>query len=159
MRGRIHSVLEYLEILLAKISLLLLLGLTLVQIVTRNLFDLGIPAADHLSRYLLLYITFVGAAIATAHDRHIRVDVIAHCLTKAWQRRLVVPLRLISAAICLFFAHAAYQFWLDEWEYAADHEVGFVLLNLILPAGFALLALHFLIGRRPVPPGAVKEGP
>ena len=157
MLGWMHRTLEFIEILFAKLSLLLLLGLTLAQIVSRNLFDIGIPAADHLTRYLLLYITFVGAAIATAHDRHIRVDVIAHCLASAWQRRLEYPLRLISAAICLFFAHAAYQFWIDEWEYAAPHEVWFVLLNLILPIGFALLALHFLIGRRPDIPASRRS--
>lgn len=159
MRGWIHSVLEYVEILLAKISLLLLLGLTLAQILSRNLFDLGIPAADHLTRYLLLYITFFGAAVATSHDRHIRVDVIAHCLTERWQRWLVAPLRLFSAVICLYFARAAFQFWLDEWEYAAPHETAFVILNLILPVGFALLALHFLIGRRPGGPLTKSLGP
>lgn len=148
-----HRALEYVEILFAKLSLLLLLGLTIAQIILRNLFDIGIPAADHLTRYLLLYITFVGAAIATSHDRHIRVDVIAHCLREEWQRRLLFPLRVISAVICLLFARAAYQFWLDEWEYAATHEIWFVMLNLILPIGFGLLAVHFLLGRRSdIPP-------
>ena len=66
------------EMFLAKVSLFLVFALTLGQILARNLLQSGIPAADSLSRLLLLYVVFIGAALATARDRHIKVDVIAH---------------------------------------------------------------------------------
>ena len=54
----------WIETWLAAGSLLLLLCLAVVQILTRNLFDTGIADADSLTRYLVLYVTFFGAAVA-----------------------------------------------------------------------------------------------
>ena len=63
------------ETWLAAGSLLLLLGLALLQIVARNLFDSGVADADTLTRYLVLYVTFFGAAVAVERNKHIRIDV------------------------------------------------------------------------------------
>lgn len=134
-----------LEILLGSVSLLLLLGLTLGQIFARNLFETGIPFADNVSRILLLYITFFGAALAISYDRHIKVDVVAHWLPQHTRQQLYRPLQFLGMAICTILGAAAARFWLDEWEYSAPHEHWMVILNLILPAGFGLLAVQFLV--------------
>ena len=146
MLRRAEWLLVQLEMFLAKVSLVLVFALTLGQILARNLLQAGIPAADSLSRLLLLYVVFTGAALATAADRHIKVDVIAHWLSARWRSRLVRPFNFVGMCICVLFTVAATHFWLDEWEYAAGHERWLVILNLILPVGFGLLALHFLLG-------------
>ena len=134
-----------LEILLGSISLLALLGLTLGQIVARNFFETGIPFADHVSRILLLYVTFFGAALAISYDRHIKVDVITHWLSLRRRQQLYRPLQFLGMLICMLLGAAAIRFWLDEWEYSLPHEHWMVILNLILPAGFGLLAIQFLV--------------
>lgn len=141
-----------LEAVLAGLSLLLLILLTLGQIIARNFFDTGLPVADSLTRYLVLYVTFFGAALATDNDRHIKVDVVCAWLASPWQERLFRPLQALGAVICFLLFQAALRFWQDEWQYAADHEHWQVLLKLIIPVGFGLLCLHFslgvLLGRR-----------
>lgn len=141
-----------LETWLAGASLLLLVFLTLIQIVARNLFETGLPAADAITRHLVLYVTFLGAALAIEAHRHIRIDVISAWLSEDWLRHLYRPLHLIAALVCALLTQAATRFWLDEWQYAAVHDRWETLFNLIIPIGFALLALHFtlavLIGAR-----------
>jgi TRAP-type C4-dicarboxylate transport system permease small subunit len=142
---RFRRLLTRAETALAGLSLLLLVGLTLVQILARNLFDTGLPAADSLGRHLVLYITFFGAALAADSQRHIRIDTLAAWLPRVWLERLHRPLNVIAMLICAALTHAAARFWLDEWQYAAVAERWQALLNLIIPVGFGLLALHFLL--------------
>ena len=133
------------ELWLAAASLLLLLVLALLQILIRNLFDSGMADADTLTRYLVLYVTFLGAAVAVDRDRHIKIDVCCTMLKPAILKKLYRPLRALAAVVCTFFTDAAVRFWLDSWQFAPDHERWLVLVGLIIPVGFALLTLQFVL--------------
>ncbi len=142
---RLRRGLVRIESLLAGLSLLLLLLLSVGQIVARNLFDTGATVVDELQRHLVIYVTFLGAALATDGGRHIRVDVLSAWLPEAWLDRLHRPLNAIGLLVTGLWLHAAIRFWRDEWQYAPAHEHWLVLLKLMIPAGFALLGLHFLL--------------
>ncbi len=133
------------EAWLAALSLLLLLALALVQIVARNAFDTGVAEADTLTRYLVLYVTFFGAALAIDRERHIRIDIAGTLLSERARAILYRPLQLLAAAVCALLADAAIRFWRDEWAYAQDYERWQTLVGLILPLGFSLMTVHFLL--------------
>lgn len=135
-----------LETLVAGLSLLLLVVLTLAQTVARNGFGTGLPAVDALTRQLVLYVMFFGAALAADAVRHIRIDIVSVWLGELRDDRLYRPLQLAGAAICVPLTDAAVRFWLDAWQYAAPHDRWQVLIDLIIPVGFGLLAIHFLLG-------------
>ena len=134
-----------LEVVLAAASLLMLLVLALVQIIARNAFDAGISQADSLARHLVHYVTFFGAALAVDRNRHIKIDVACTALSAQTLEALYRPLRAIAALVCAFFADAAIRFWRDEWLYAQDYERWQAIVSLILPVGFVLLTVHFLL--------------
>lgn len=137
-------------------SLLLLLLLVLAQVVARNLFSIGLPVADTLTRYLVLYVTFFGAILALHGQRHISLDVLCVWLGQCWRDRLHRPLHLLGAVVTALLCQAAWAYWQDEWAHVADQERWMTLLALILPGGFGLLSLHFLlaglIGKRTTEP-------
>lgn len=142
----IRDTLVKLEAFLAAASLLLLLLLAVLQIVARNVFDSGIGTADALTRYLVLYVTFFGAAVAIDRDRHIKIDVCSTMLSQQALSKLYRPLRAIAAVICAFLSDAAIRFWLDEYTYAADHERWQVYASFVIPVGFVLLTAQFVLG-------------
>ncbi len=133
------------ELLLAAASLLLLLILALVQIIARNAFDAGIAEADTLTRYLVLYVTFFGATLAVDRNRHIKIDAASTLLSADVLKMLYRPLQALAAVICAFFTDAAIRFWRDAWAYTQDYERWQTLVGLILPIGFTLLTVHFLL--------------
>ncbi|RMG30361.1 MAG: TRAP transporter small permease [Gammaproteobacteria bacterium] len=148
MKRRIRRLLDLLhlfETAVAGLALLLLVGLVMGQIVARNFFDTGIPGADVLSRHLLLYILFFGAALATDADRHIRIDLLTAWLPSRLLDRLYRPLLAVGACVLALLTHAAWRFWLDSWEYSQPQERWTVLLDLVIPFGFGLLTFHFLM--------------
>lgn len=142
-RFRYH--LRRIEIVLAGLSLLLMLVLTLGQIIARNFFETGLPAADTLARYLVLYVAFFGAALATDTDQHIKIDVLSSFLHQHWVGRLFRPLQLLGTIVTGLYAQAAYRLCWEEWQFAAMHEKWTVALMCIIPLGFSLLCLHFLL--------------
>ena len=131
---------------MAAASLLLLLGLVFGQVLARNFFQSGIPNAEILSRYMVLYVAFFGSALAVESGKHIRIDVIAACMKPKSIRRLQPPLYLVSSILCGIMTWAATRFWYDDWLYVAEHERWSSILALITPFGFFLLSLHFLLG-------------
>jgi TRAP-type transport system small permease protein len=149
---RFQRELTRVETALAGLSLLLLVALTLAQIVARNLFETGLPAADALTRHLVLYVAFLGAALAAQAQRHIRIDVVSAWLSEDWLARLHRPLNALAGLVCVLLTQAAVRFWIDEWQHVATHDRWHTLVALIIPVGFALLCVHFLLATLLGPP-------
>lgn len=134
-----------LEKTVAASSLLLLLIFTLTQIIARNFFDFGFPHLETISRHLVLFIAFSGAAMACENNSHIKIDVLSSFLSPKQKDFLIKPLLIISGLVCVLFARYATQFWLDELDYAPLNELWIVYMALILPLGFTVLSLHFFL--------------
>ena len=133
------------EKFVAASSLLLLLIFTLAQIVARNFFDYGFPQLEAISRHLVLYIAFAGAALVSEQNNHIKIDILSAFLNTRQKEILIKPLLVISSLVCGAFTWHAAKFWLDELSYAPEHELWIVYMALILPTGFIVLSLHFFL--------------
>jgi len=133
------------EKIVAASSLFLLLVLAIVQFIARNFFDMGFSQVDVISRHLILFIIFMGAALVSEENRHIKIDILTTFLTTDQQQKLIRPILLFSAIVSLTFTWYSGVFWLDEWHYAPSNERWSVYLALILPIGFFILSLHLFL--------------
>ncbi|MGB5278934.1 MAG: TRAP transporter small permease [Gammaproteobacteria bacterium] len=133
------------ESVIAALSLFLLLLLSVVQMLVRNLFEFGYPEIEIINRYLLVMCGAMGAVIATAKLRHIKVDVLTTFMNKRWLARLRCPLALFSAMVCALLSYHAGIFVADEWQYIPANERWTLPFTLTYPLGFGLLSLHFLL--------------
>jgi len=129
---------------------LLLLSMILLatgQIVMRNLWDTGLPWSDPLLRVMVLWLGLLGAMAATRHREHISIDVLSRFLPSRWQRISRLVTDLFSATICAIIAYHATEFVLMERE---DGMIAFAnvpawVCESIIPIGFAVMALRFLL--------------
>ncbi|HJP13764.1 MAG: TRAP transporter small permease [Nitrospinota bacterium] len=148
----------------ALISLLFVMLLAgFVQVVLRNVFNTGILGADLLLRQGLLWLGLLGASLAAGGTgRHIEIDLLSRALPAERAR----PARRLAdgfaAVVCALLARASALFVIGE--FVAGSRIAGVfpawVFQLILPAGFALMALRFLAAGafgRPAPP-AGKTG-
>ncbi len=142
---RLRLRLIQLEKFLGALSLIILLTIALLQVILRNLFELGFSDMDVIARHLVLFVTFMGAALASEGNRHIKIDCISSAIKQTTREKLRRPLLSISSIICAIFFWYALQFWLDEYQYAPDNEQLSLYMALILPFGFLVLSLHFFL--------------
>lgn len=142
---RLKRALVLLETVVASSSLLLLLLLVLIQIIARDVFETGFPLLEVISRHLVLFVIFFGAGLVTERGQHIRIDVLASLLSPQQRKILVRPLMGLSALLCAALAWYGGLFWLGEWQYAPNNERWAAVMAAVIPVGFAVLALHFLL--------------
>ncbi len=133
------------ESVIAAFSLFLLLILSIFQLITRDFFNFGYPEIEIINRNLVVICGTMGAVLATPKLRHISVDALTTVLSKRQIALLRSPLALFSASICFVLCYYAGVFVMDEWKYAPINDRWSLPFNLIYPAGFALLGVHFLL--------------
>jgi TRAP-type C4-dicarboxylate transport system permease small subunit len=139
--------LRYLEVTFIGLLLAGLIGLGVLQIVLRNFFQSGLLWADPLMRHIVLWLGCLGAALATAHLRHINIDVFTRLLPARLRpvRRGIIYTATAVAAFVLGIA--ALRLVSDEREYG-DIAFGSLqtwMLQIVLPFAFFLIAYRSLV--------------
>jgi TRAP-type C4-dicarboxylate transport system permease small subunit len=117
------------------------------QIVLRNFFATGIDWGDSLVRYLVVWVGFIGAAIATKEGKHISIDVLSRWITGKGSSAIQVISHLSSAVICGLLAWAGIKF---IWYEAQMGGTTFFNLpiwvpELIIPITFGLMTLRYTL--------------
>lgn len=145
-----------------------MVGLSGVQAFLRFTFDIGFEWADIIVRQMVLWLAFVGGALATHHGRHIAIDAAGKFLSEkgaAWLRAVT---SLCAAGITVVLIVAAQQFVSDEISNGTKLVADLPAwpFQLIIPASFTAMTIHFLVtarnavlvalGRRALAP--VEEG-
>ncbi len=100
---------------------------------------------DVFTRHLLLWVAFLGAALATRKRKHINIDALSRVFSDKARARLRILLDLVAALVAALLASAAWKFMMS------DVQAGGTLYKWIpswvgigiIPVGFGLLALHF----------------
>ena len=125
--------------------------MSFLQVALRSLFSSGILWADTLLRHLVLWVAFLGAGLAAASDRQFALDLSSRFLKGRIKSAVLLACHCFTVAACIFLARASILFFREEYAQggalfsAGGFRVPAWAFELILPAGFALLALHYLI--------------
>ncbi|HNZ28911.1 MAG TPA: TRAP transporter small permease subunit [Candidatus Goldiibacteriota bacterium] len=93
---------------------ILLLAFSAVQVILRLVFKTGIPHAESLSRYLVLWVSFLGASLATFKHRHINLDIFSKHLKKINPGLVTVIISTAATVILGFISWAGVVFILNE---------------------------------------------
>lgn len=124
---------------------LALLLISFIQVVLRLFFNYGIESADSIIRYLVMWVGFLGASLATYKERHINIDVASQFFKKINRRIVNLIINLVSFIICILFFIASIIFILNEINDEA--KILFIpvwILNSLLPLIFLFMLFSFL---------------
>ena len=141
---KIEDVLLRVESVIASVSLVAILLLSLIEIGARNFLHTGIPGASILIQYLVLWVSFFGAVLAV-RGRHIKIDVATLLISEIWRKKLERPIYFFSALVCAALFWAAARFWQSEWIAASHEDQWVAAMGIIFPVCFCLLSLHFAL--------------
>ncbi|MBM3772432.1 MAG: TRAP transporter large permease subunit [Acidimicrobiia bacterium] len=138
------AVLAMLEDLVAACALAAMVLLPLLEIAMRRLVGVGIPAEGPIVQHLVLWVGFLGAAIA-ARDRKLLALATGSLLPKGTARRVAsIIASAIASAMTVLLASGAVQLVSNEREAATSigANIPVWVTQLALPAGFALIAVR-----------------
>lgn len=126
-------------------------SMSFLQVVLRGAFSSGFLWADTLLRHLVLWVGFLGAGVAAAQDKQFSIDAASRLLPGGLRSAASLLGHAFAAAVCILLGLASWRFFLAECASggvlftAGGVQVPQWTAVLALPAGFALLALHYLL--------------
>jgi len=134
------------KVLIAALLTVMLL-LAFLQIVLRNFFATGIDWSDSLVRYLVVWVGFIGAAIAVREDKHITIDILSHWISGAGNRIIQSISHLISAIVCGLLTWAGIKFTMFEAQMGstAFMDLPAWMPELIIPITFGIMTLRYAL--------------
>lgn len=152
MTGERKSPLVFLARLEDSILMLILVGmvfLAFIQILLRNIFGIGLIWIDPLVRQMLLWVTLVGAMVATREHNHITVDAISRFLQPG---RIKFATGFIcntfATIVCALLTYSTFRVFQMEFQ---DPVGGYIMTGLplwasllTLPVAFGVMTLRFL---------------
>ena len=94
----IKQIVLRLESSLIVVFLTSMIGLGIMQILIRKLFNESIPYADQIMNMLVLYIALIGAALATLKTKHITFEVVS----KFAKKKVLNVLNIIVNMFAIF---------------------------------------------------------
>jgi TRAP-type C4-dicarboxylate transport system permease small subunit len=144
---RLDNIISRVENVLIVFLLSLMILMAFLQIVLRNLFATGFSWADVLVRYLVLWVAFIGASLATQEGRHITINVFTRWISGKGKIYLKAISELCSLIICGLLAYAAVKFIQYEAQMGGTTFFGLPvwLPQLIIPITFGLMAFRFAL--------------
>ena len=136
-----------LEQILLAVLLTVMILLAFGQIVLRNFFATGIDSGDSLVRYLVVWVGFMGAAIATKEGKHITIDVLSRWITGKGRKPIRFISHLSSAVVCGLLTWAGIRFiWFEaQMGGTAFFNLPIWVPELIIPLTFGLMTLRYTL--------------
>ncbi len=117
------------------------------QVILRNFFGTGFLWADTLVRHLVIWVGFMGAAIATHEERHINIDALTKFFSPRMKALSGALTSLFAVIVCYYLADAALVFLMDEREFGGELILSIPtwVALIVIPTGYCLMAIHFIV--------------
>lgn len=154
--GVVRRALMGLEVALVCLLLLAMVGVSALRIVVRVAhWELNLMWAGAFLKHSVLWLTVLGAALATRDRNHINIDVVGRLLKGRWRSGCLTLTNAFAAVVCVWAAWACYQFvgsQRDAFLNKSYDSAGTLFANVpawygqaIMPLAFALIALRFAL--------------
>ena len=139
----VRAVEDVITVLLVAAMVILSTG----QIVFRDVWHRGLVWADPTLRVMVLWVAMLGAMAATRSNNHITVDVLSRMLSPRVRRFTQRITSLFAAGVSGLIAYEGARFVLMEFQDGTTvfSRVPSWCCELIIPIGFAVIALRFLL--------------
>ena len=131
---------------LAGLALALMAILPLAEAGLRAVFGVGIPGSLPFVQHLTLWVTFLGAALATREDKLLTLATGEFLPEGRWREAARIGAYSVAAGITALLARASWDLVVIERQAGTEVAVGLPVwvAQLAMPIGFVLIALRLV---------------
>lgn len=145
----IERLLEGIDVLLRLVLSGMVFGIFAVlfaQVMCRYVFSLPLYWSEELAKYLMVYVTTIGAAVAYRNYAHPHLMIVTAMLTGSWLKWYDLVLRI---PILIFFSVFAYVGWhyavSNEWMTTPGMQISFFWPFFAVPLGAAAVLVYLVL--------------
>jgi len=142
---RTDEIIDRIEQTLLVILLSAMILIAFLQIALRNALATGLAWGDPLVRNLVLWVGFIGAALATREGKHIHIDLLPRWLPSLGKTFIEIINHLFSFFICSLLCFAALKFVKNEAQMGnvIFSRIPAWIPQIILPVTFGVMAFRY----------------
>ena len=123
--------------------------LNFANVVGRYLLGLSLLGADEVQIFIMVAMTFLGAAVVTRRNLHLRMDVLVRFLPAGVRVALRIAEQVLLAALAGFVLTQSYFYALQMWRIGRTSDMAGVPMwipHATVTLGFALILVVALCG-------------
>lgn len=144
---RINNVIRKFESLTVAIGLLGITALIFLNVLLRYIFKNSFTWAEELSRYLLVWITFIGGSLAVRDNVHVNMDLLLNNINIKLKKPLIYLIYLGSSLIMVYLSYSGFKIMNDvrvSGQVSTSMEfLPIWLVYLAVPIGSILMAMNY----------------
>lgn len=130
-----------LALLLAAMSIIVFANVSL-----RFLTNYSITWSEEVARYLMVWMTFLGAGLALRYGGHVAIANLQEALTTPLQRVIRVAIAALLLTFCFIMVWMGYDYMMRmRFQVTPATRVSFSYIYAAMPIGFLLLIAHLLL--------------
>jgi len=120
-----------------------------IQVVLRYLFSAGIPWAEELARYLMVWAGFLGGSLATREKRHITIDIIPKILPEGSTPQIILIrfTYLLTSIFCFFLFYTGYKFVAQSMSIgrvSQSMHIPLWMVQIVIPISALFMGIRFI---------------
>ena len=145
---RLRNAMVQIEQCICAVSMFALVCTVTWGVVERYILKMGSGWPDELARYLCTWAMMIGAGLCVARGAHIGVEAFVHMLPEHIQRPVEYIGYIMCCAFTLGLTYVGFQYFgrlLGTMQLTPTIEFPIAYAYLAIPAGGALMSIHYLI--------------
>lgn len=149
---KLEDILENLIKYVLFVLLIVMTGITSLEVVRRYIFGLSYPWAEELVRFSLVWLTFVGASVPFRKGELVVFDMLTSALSERKRNILALIMNTVLLIFLGFLFYYSYKFSFSPVivnQISTGLGISMAIPYSSIPIGFALM-IFFGIGKYPI---------
>ncbi|WP_028584553.1 TRAP transporter small permease [Desulfogranum mediterraneum] len=145
MRTPPKSSIPSVEKLISSLALVMMTGITAIQVFNRYVLQNSLDWSEEMARYLFIWAVYVGCSYATQADRHLEVTVIRNIFGARLARFATICASLCTIAFCLFVTVLGVKFVIflaSTGQKTPALEIQAYWVYLCMPVGMGFMTIR-----------------
>ncbi len=145
MKNSPKSIIPSVEMVISSVSLVMMTGITVVQVFNRYVLQSSLDWSEELARYLFIWAVYVGCSYATQMDRHLEVTILRTIFKGKFARPITILASILTLAFCIFATVLGIKFVMflaSTGQKTPALEIQAYWVYLCMPVGLGFMSLR-----------------
>ena len=143
MRKLVNFIFDIFEVYLAVVIFSALVVSIFLEVFMRYVLNNPSPELFELSIYCFVWVIYLGGALATRYNQHVRFDLIYRALPERARRVMEIAFDLLTNGVLLVLFYPAIRYTIQMYPIKASAlRVPWTFLLLVFPIFLALVLIH-----------------
>ena len=147
MKDSPKSIIPSVEMVISSVSLVMMTGITAVQVFNRYVLQSSLDWSEELARYLFIWAVYVGCSYAMQMDRHLEVTILRTVFKGKFARPITILASILTLVFCIFATVLGAKFVLflaGTGQKTPALEIQAYWVYLCMPIGLGFMGLRTL---------------